>query len=183
MIYFNSNPKKLLEIALYLMYVGEKINLYNLLKCVFYADEHHLNMYARPVSGDYFIAMQFGTVPSNINRIVNERDNEILAILNLKDYPFVRDGYLLSATREPEMEYLSDSDKEALDYAYKKYGRMDFDELKRINHRHRAYDNTVKNNFGRFNGIVDFSDMISDDNPERVAIIEHLEELSQNLVF
>ncbi|MDR0572199.1 MAG: SocA family protein [Rickettsiales bacterium] len=183
MIYFNSNPKKLLEVAVYLMHIGEKINLYNLLKCVFYADEYHLNAYARPVSGDYFVAMPFGTVPANIDKIVNERDNEILAILNLNDYPFDKDGYFLNAAREPEMAYLSNSDKEALDYAYKKYGKMEFNELKAINHRHKAYDNTVKNNFGRFNGIVDFVDMISDSNPERTAIIEHLEELSQNLVF
>lgn len=180
MILFNSEPKKLLEIALYLMNISGKINLYNLLKCVFYADEYHLNKYGRPVSGDYFEAQPYGTVPYTINNMVNKKDEEILAILKLEEYPFEKEGYFLKAKRNTNLKQLSQTDQEALKYAFNIYGALSFEELKNINHKHKAYDNAIKR--GLFS-VIDFKDMIQDDNPYKDDILADLEETAQYMVI
>ena len=54
---------KAVEALVWIIQRGES-NVYNAMKIFFAADKYHLNRYARPVTGDNYVAMQFGTVPS-----------------------------------------------------------------------------------------------------------------------
>lgn len=53
-----------------------QVNKYNLMKIIFAADKYHLNKYGRSVTGDYYINMEYGTVPSNIKNIIDGNNKD-----------------------------------------------------------------------------------------------------------
>ena len=97
------------EIIKYIIAHGVN-NAYHIMKAVYFADKYHLEHYGRQVNGNKFIAMDMGPVPS-------EMYDHIKAI---------RGGYVpgfhsynrhfIAADDLPNEDYLSESDKEALDY-------------------------------------------------------------------
>jgi len=59
---FSFDRDKALEVILY---VSSKVkDLYHLLKIIYFADKKHLSLYGRFISGDSYIAMNNGPVPS-----------------------------------------------------------------------------------------------------------------------
>ena len=105
---------------------GGKINKMKALKLMFLADRYHLRKYGRLVSNDYYVAMKLGPVPS-IAMDIAEADSFLDP--NLKEYAV---QYLkASSTRRQiesvkpvETEYFSESDLEALNFAWDKFGHL-----------------------------------------------------------
>ena len=105
---------------------GGKINKMKALKLMFLADRYHLRKYGRLVSNDYYVAMKLGPVPS-ITMDIAEADSFLDP--NLKEYAV---QYLkASSTRRQiesvkpvETEYFSESDLEALNFAWDKFGHL-----------------------------------------------------------
>jgi hypothetical protein len=97
-ISFNCDLEKTLEVLLWVMnQKAEGVNLYNLIKTIFHADCYHLNQYGRPITGDVYIAMVHGTVPSFIYNLLNQ-ESFALSDLRIDVLPFERKGchYLIS---------------------------------------------------------------------------------------
>ncbi len=63
-IRFRFNAKKAVEVILWFAERRPGISFHTLLKLLFYADKRHLNRYGRPITGDDYIAMQYGPVAS-----------------------------------------------------------------------------------------------------------------------
>ncbi len=140
-ITFIPNLHKILESLLWLMNQNKEkgVNMYNILKSLFHADCYHLNNYARPVTGDTYRAMDYGTVPQNAYDIL-KLEELMMCELELDEMPFRKEkGHLYVAKRECNMELLSQSDIEALKEGYLEYGALNFEEVKRKNHEHIAY--------------------------------------------
>lgn len=53
-----------------LQQLGGKTDMHKLCKILYYADQRHLSMYGRSITGDTYIAMQFGPVPSCVDDIL-----------------------------------------------------------------------------------------------------------------
>ncbi len=162
---FNVNQRKSLEAVLYLANkAGGKINIYNLLKAVFEADKIHLNKYARPVTGDSYIRMPYGTVPSTIYDFI-KKDSLALASLNLDEYPFEINGHFLLPKRPSETKYFSKSDIHALDEGFDVYGNLEFGQVEDKNHKEKCWLETEPN------AIIPFEKMI-----ENQEVLKELEE-------
>lgn len=74
MLYFKFNEEKALSAILYitkkLMEGGIKVGLHKVFKIFYFADQKHLSRYGRPITGDHYIAMEHGPVPSRIYDMV-----------------------------------------------------------------------------------------------------------------
>ena len=87
-------------------------------KLLYLADLLHLERYGRPITGDKYVAMNYGPVPSNLYDFVKERSG------SGRQLPTVR----------ADLEELSRSDIRVLDEIIKKFGRHSFSERTEITH-------------------------------------------------
>ena len=105
-IKFNMNTQKAIESVLWIIENGES-NMYNIWKILFAAEKYHLNKYGRPITGDKYIAMGYGTVPSWLYDATKIKQQGI---------GFRKDNNTLIADRSPTMNYFSETDLEALNH-------------------------------------------------------------------
>lgn len=167
LIDFKINEKKALETLLFLASKkGTRINIYCLLKMIFAADKHHLNTHARPVTGDVYIKMQYGTVPSTIYDFVKQ-DPLALGSLNLDSYPFKIEGHFLVPTRSADVSCFSESDIEALEIGFKEYDFENFRDVETKNHQEKCWLQS------ELNKPIDFESMI-----ENQEVLEYLKEMA-----
>lgn len=120
------NLSKSIEAALYLCVKLEKVGKHKLNKLFYYADKYHLAQYGRTVTGDDYKKLEYGPVPKETYEHIGFS-------------PFFRDSFEISgrtikAKRQPDINELSESDIEALDYAIREYGKKTFDELLDLSH-------------------------------------------------
>ncbi|MGZ3697290.1 MAG: Panacea domain-containing protein [Bdellovibrionota bacterium] len=159
-IKFDVNPAKALEALIYVISKRPNgVNIYNALKSIFAADKDHLNRHGRPVTGDTYIRMEYGTVPSFVYNIIN-KDILTLMDLGIQDVPFKQNGYLLSPTRKPEPKHFSKSDLQSLDRGCEEYLDLDFSAVKEMNHREKCWLETGMNQPIAFELIIDDEKML-----------------------
>lgn len=141
---FHFDRRKALEA---LLYVAERQpDVYWALKALFYADKKHLEQYGRSVSGDTYIAMSHGPVPSGAYDMVKmargdysfQADTMVLASLSVE-------LYTLKPKRGPDLDYLSISDRECLDLGIAEVAGLSFGRLKAKSHNEPAYKKAEQN--------------------------------------
>jgi hypothetical protein len=160
-ITFNPNYEKCIEAVLYLLSKKPKTNVYNLMKELFSADKFHLNTYGRPVTGDTYIRMPKGTVPSAIRDMLTGNSYR-LAEIGLNEMPVTQQGFLLAPTRQPNLDVLSESDIEALDHGYSEYGELEFGEVKDKNHEEVCWQKTLPGKRIPFELMIEDEDLIEE---------------------
>ena len=52
--------------------LDKKMDMHKLCKILYFADQKHLSLYGRSITGDTYIAMEYGPVPSNVDDILKE---------------------------------------------------------------------------------------------------------------
>jgi len=130
--------------------LGGKSDMHKLCKILYFADQRHLSIYGRSITGDTYIAMQYGPVPSNVDDILKAiRGDSFFSeyVGGLKDkFRFVN-RYVVEALAEPDMDELSDSDVECLEYAIEICRDKSFGELTELSHgmawMHTARDRAI----------------------------------------
>lgn len=116
---------------------GGRINKMKALKLVYFADRYHLRKYGRLVTNDTYFAMDNGPVPSGTKDIaetsgfLGEVEREYAA-----RYLKKKDKYNLVSVEPPDTEVFSDSDIEALNFAWNTFGRFDQFRLRDVTHRY-----------------------------------------------
>jgi uncharacterized phage-associated protein len=146
-------------------------NVYNVLKCLYYADRKHLQEYGRQIYGDTFYALEYGPVPSGAYDIVKYISGRAKWDLNFPEALGLLEarGDRLAARGEPDTELLSRSDMACLLEAAQKYGSMSFRRLKKLSHQGKAFENADPN------GEMKLSDLI-DELKGAEAIASHLKD-------
>ena len=135
---------------------------------IFEADKYHLNNYMRPVTGDHFVSMAKGIVPSQIYDLCKVEDSSA---------PFYRKSdRLVKANRIANCEYLSESDIEALDEAFIKLDPLTFSQICDLNHAENPA--WGKNYIEGSSKKISFDQLIN--NPE---IIEELKDISSRIII
>lgn len=125
---FNFNQAKATEVILYLALKAPVPNVYGICKMLYLADKASLEKYGRFLFGDSYVAMREGSTPSNAYNVL--RRIEQCPTSDLK-----RDGNRVIALRNPDLDYLSQSDIECLDQTIAKYGKpANWSERKRACH-------------------------------------------------
>lgn len=141
---FNFQWKKAVEAIDFIARLKPGITQYYIGKIVFFADREHVLDYGRPITGDRFVAMEHGPVPSAIRDLLKSDSgypDEILERLNER-VAIEHDGnkqHVFSRGAD-DFVHLSGSDREYLTQATAKYAGMSFGKLKELYHRDPAYE-------------------------------------------
>lgn len=134
------NYDKAINALLYsLKQLGGTTDMHKLCKILYFADQRHLSKYGRAITGDTYIAMQYGPVPSNVDDILKAiRGDSYFSssseIQPLKTSLTFENRFNLRALKAPDMDELSDSDVECLDYAIDLCKNMSFGQLTEYSH-------------------------------------------------
>ena len=147
---FKINYEKCIQGMQFLANKKPGITQYYVGKVFFFADREHLLDWGRPISGDRYVAMEHGPVPSGIYNLVKNdsgmpdelldmmRDRILFENEHNKIHLFANDEKLdFSALSGSDMEYLADS--------LATYGNMSFGKLREISHRDAAYEAAWRN--------------------------------------
>lgn len=124
---------------------GARFTQYDVVKSLFLADRAHLNDFGRLVSGDRYVAMIHGPVPSTAYNLL-KRDAVTLRKFELEDLPWRADRGHQAKTFEYHTadvdwvdDYLSPSDKEAIDAAVGTIKSLSFTQVRKLTHEDPAY--------------------------------------------
>ena len=119
----------------------DRRDVYGIVKTAFYAQQIQFAKSGVPLYKDDICALPFGPVPSDIYdilKIARGDQNEIDYHKNdgLRDVAssIGFDAERFTPKEEPDMDYLSPSDIEAIDLAIKKVAEMSFDEIMKDTH-------------------------------------------------
>jgi len=141
-IYFNFNHTKGTQALNYFaIHEGSKINKMKVLKLVFLADRYHLRKYGRLITNDNYLAMKHGPVPSTTKDIAESND---YLDDTTKDYSlrFIKtvDNRVLKSVNKLEESVLSESDLEALKFAWANFGHLDQFQLRDLTHLYPEWE-------------------------------------------
>lgn len=126
--------------------LGGKSDMHKLCKILYFADQRHLSKYGRSITGDTYIAMQYGPVPSNVDDILKAvRGDSFFSgyVSDLKDKLTFENRYILRGLANPDMDELSGSDVECLSFAIEMCRDMNFGQLTELSHG-LAWTNTAR---------------------------------------
>lgn len=137
-IHFNFDYKKATQALNHLALKRHgKINKLKALKLIHLADRYHLRKYGRLVTNDIYFAMNYGPVPSGVKDIaegsefLGDKEQEYSS-----QYITVIDQYTLESVNPVDGSVFSDSDIEALDFAWEKFGHLNQFNLAKLTHKY-----------------------------------------------
>lgn len=128
--------------------LGGKADMHKLCKILYFADQRHLSQYGRSITGDIYIAMQFGPVPSCVDDILKAVRGDSFFSSSREIEPLKRqlefeNKFIIRAIAEPDMDELSATDVKCLDYAISLCKDKNFRELTEFSHG-LAWGNTQR---------------------------------------
>jgi len=128
--------------------MGGKCDIHKCHKILYFADNEHLSKYGRSITGDAYVRMDFGPVPTCIYDLFKAvRGDSYFAsqVDNVRNgcFHFVNNKDI-AAVAEPDMSYLSESDVEMLNKYIEKLKDKDFIEVTDASHGY-AWMHTAQN--------------------------------------
>lgn len=149
------NKDVALNAVLYIIeQMGGKVDMHKIFKTLFFADQESLSKYGRTITGDVYIAMNYGPVPSKTDDIFKAiRGDSFFQAGELKEYFHFTNNYFVENDKNPNLDYLSQSDLICLNNAIEKCKNLTFDELTTLSHG-RAWKGTVKDRVMSFSDIL-----------------------------
>jgi hypothetical protein len=154
--------------ALHWMLARQKrLDLHAALKACYFADNHNLNKFGRPVFGATYKAMKFGPVPLEIYEMA-KGEAIWLAELNVDRFPWEIRGHhlVLTGNSDVDMSSLSQADVESLEYGLRHSLGMTFNERTAATHGRDWQAAHL--------GTMRYEDML-EDSPRKPDIIEYLQ--------
>lgn len=132
---------RILAPALYILNkTGNKLNKQKLFKILYFADKDHIAKYGRTFSGEPYIAMANGPVPSRLYdyiKIVEGKNKFPIPqdfIDEVNAHLGVEDPYWVLSLSNVNMDFLSRSAIKSLDDSIEKYKNKSFSELSDLSH-------------------------------------------------
>lgn len=126
--------------------LGGNTDMHKLCKILYFADQQHISRYGRSITGDTYIAMRFGPVPSCVDDILKALRGDSFfsnCVTDLNDKIAFENRYIVKGLADPDMDELSESDVECLDYAIGLCKDKSFAELTAFSHG-LAWGNTKR---------------------------------------
>lgn len=122
-----------------LLYVANRIgrkDFHKIFKILYFAERQHLANWGRTITGDTYIAMEAGPVPSRIYDMLKivRGDSYITDTEGLGNYFKVEHWMYVYPLQDADTSKLSKSEIEELDASIKRYGNMPYDEIKELSH-------------------------------------------------
>lgn len=144
---------------------GGKIGVMKAIKLLFFTDRYHIRKYGRPVVWSTYFAMKYGPVSSEAldlsnGKIIQSNQKEIFnSVLNSN-----KEKHELRSLKEIDRDVFSETDIEALNFAWENFKNFDQFKLANITHAYpewKKYEKLLKTHPGRRQRI-DFKDLFSD---------------------
>ena len=136
-----------------LLYVANRVqrkDFHKIFKIVYFADRQHLAEWGRPITGDTYIAMDAGPVPSRMYDMLKivRGDSYLPDTEGLGKFFKVENWMYVQPLVDADLNKLSKNEQEALDDSIAKYAGLSYDEIKEKSHdiarRSTARDFSIK---------------------------------------
>ena len=132
------DKQKLTEIVLYILNKTNGLDYYHVFKVIYFAELEHLAKYGFRMTTDEFCALPDGPVPSILYDCVKDGcfcDKDLERMINESIVKGNDDAYfMLAAKREPDMDYLSKAEIEALDKSIEENALLPYGILREKSH-------------------------------------------------
>ena len=123
---------------------GGQINKMKALKLVYFADRYHLRKYGRLVTDDSYVAMEHGPVPSASRDIIESSDYLDDSARAYSERFLEAEGRELRSINDLDVSVLSESDMEALEFAWETFGELNQFELRTVTHQYPEWSRWKK---------------------------------------
>jgi uncharacterized phage-associated protein len=180
-----ADPNKVLAAISHVILLAEnpfyKLSQYDIVKTLFLADRQHLNKYGRPITYDNYVAMTHGPVPSLSYDLLKANEYEMRRH-KIAELPWCRSAgrngklYFDSPDVGRFGAFLSDSDRDSLQSAFRVIRGLSFSQIRRLTHEDPAYVNAWKEDGGKAAYDMDLALLFDTPHPEKT---EELIEYSQ----
>lgn len=162
------DPEKALNAILWIAKRIPSPTFHSISKLLYFADRIHLERYGRLISGDSYVAMKNGPVPSGAYDIMKavRGDGACVVEADAQEAFTVYRAYEVVPRREADEALFSESDLECLQEAIKRYGNLSFTELTRLSHD-EAWNSADENDMIELEQIIATL-------PDGASLLEHL---------
>lgn len=160
------------EIILWLAKRIPSADVYRLVKAAYFAEKDHIAKFGRPIIGDDYRAAPYGPLSQVIYGLIKHEPIDLLALGNNGDVQFTVQNefpFAVEAQREPNLRMFSDSDLKSLEFGASHVEGRSFGQIVDETHSDPAF-------LRADGGLIDYRDMISDDDPDRKAKRQYIEE-------
>jgi len=130
------NKVKTLNALLYVANRIQRKDFHKIFKVIYFADRQHLADWGRPITGDTYIAMDAGPVPSRLYDMLKivRGDSYISDTEGLKQFFLVENWMYVRPLVDADLNKLSATEQEALSDSIEKYASLSYDEIKEKSH-------------------------------------------------
>ncbi|PID55713.1 hypothetical protein CSB45_14730 [candidate division KSB3 bacterium] len=161
-VHFNSQ-KATQALVYFVAQEGGRMNKMKALKLIYFADRYHLRKYGSPITNDEYFAMPYGPVASGVKDIAEFSDflgeqERLYALQFLKKVI----AYEIGLVKSLEPDVLSQTDIEALSFAWKTFGKYNEFDLSMATHKYPDWKKHEKSieRYGRIK--MDLEDFLED---------------------
>lgn len=118
---------------------GRPISRLKAVKLIWAADRYHIRKYGRPVIGDQYRAMEHGPVGSNVLNVIKYENRgadflPVQAVGYISQYIGDGQGYVYRSLQAPDLSVFSETDREALEFAYDTFGSLNPLAIRDVSH-------------------------------------------------
>lgn len=132
---FIFNKEKSLNAILYIAQILKRRDFHKIFKILYFSDREYLARFGMSITGDCYIAMEAGPVPSKIYDIFKiVRGDSYMKDEELNDYFSVSNWMYIVPKREADLKKLSPNEKSVIDECVKIYGGLSYHEIKEKSH-------------------------------------------------
>jgi uncharacterized phage-associated protein len=132
--------RKIIQAICYTLRGVKRANKLKLVKLLYLADKYHIVHYGRTVTGDEYWAMDYGPVGSTTKDILS-MDKDFLSQEYDEAARFLKkkgphDFIIGEPCSDDDLDFLSDTDKEAIDFVVERFGKLSSNELIAYTHKY-----------------------------------------------
>ena len=122
-----------------LLYVANRVqrrDFHKIFKIIYFADRQHLADWGRPITGDTYIAMEAGPVPSRLYDMMKivRGDSYLPDSEGLGQYFQVENWMYIAPLKDADPNKLTPNEHEILDATIAKYSSLSYDEINEKSH-------------------------------------------------
>ena len=130
------DKEKTLNALLYVANRVQRKDFHKIFKIIYFADRQHLADWGRPITGDTYIAMEAGPVPSRLYDMMKivRGDSYMPDSEGLGCYFQIENWMYVNPLQDADLNKLSANEQEALSEAINKYSQLSYDEIKEKSH-------------------------------------------------
>jgi uncharacterized phage-associated protein len=153
-IKFRIDREKSIAVMLFIINKLGHIDIHKLFKIIYFADQEHLLRFGKPITGDWYVAMKDGPVPSNIYDLVKTIRGEMgHQDAELENKFEIKRGFLIYPKEASDIDELTGVEIECILHSIEDNKDLGYKALVKKSHD-AAYDKADRNNMIAYEDIA-----------------------------